>query len=90
MQRLPIGKTMSRKKLSFIDLFAGAGGLSLGLEEAGFNPVFVNELNPDAMESYLINRRDKFPYLDEFNEFDIKTLASAKNIANHFRRRLLV
>ena len=78
---------MSRKKLSFIDLFAGAGGLSLGLEEAGFNPVFVNELNPDAMESYLINRRDKFPYLDEFHEFDIKTLASA-NYINRLKNRL--
>jgi len=40
-----------------IDLFAGCGGLSLGLEQAGFNPVFVNELNRDAMESYLINRQ---------------------------------
>ena len=41
---------------TLIDLFAGCGGLSLGLEEAGFNPVFVNELNHDAMESYLLNR----------------------------------
>jgi len=39
-----------------VDLFAGCGGLSLGLENAGFEPVFVNELNADAMESYLLNR----------------------------------
>ena len=40
----------------FIDLFAGCGGLSLGLEMAGFEPIFVNELDPNAMQSYLINR----------------------------------
>lgn len=28
----------------------------MGLELAGFDPVFVNELNPDAMDSYLRNR----------------------------------
>ena len=32
-------------KKYFIDLFAGCGGLSLGLEQAGFTPAFVNELN---------------------------------------------
>lgn len=39
-----------------IDLFAGCGGLSLGLEAAGFTPVYVNELHPDAMETYVMNR----------------------------------
>ena len=33
-----------KKKLNFVDLFAGCGGLSLGLELAGFEPLFVNEL----------------------------------------------
>ncbi len=42
--------------LAMIDLFAGCGGLSLGMENAGFMPVFVNELNPDAMATYLANR----------------------------------
>ena len=32
-----------------IDLFAGCGGLSLGLEKAGFFPLYVNELNKDAL-----------------------------------------
>lgn len=39
-----------------IDLFAGCGGVSLGFEQAGFAPVFVNELNDDARQTYLINR----------------------------------
>lgn len=43
-------------KLSLVDLFAGCGGLSLGMENAGFVPVFVNELNKDAMATYLANR----------------------------------
>ena len=49
-------KQASRKKLKSIDLFAGCGGLSLGLEMAGFETVFVNELHPDAMQTFLVNR----------------------------------
>jgi DNA (cytosine-5)-methyltransferase 1 len=43
--------------LTTVDLFAGCGGLSLGLENAGFETVFVNELHPDAMGSFLLNRQ---------------------------------
>lgn len=39
-----------------VDLFAGCGGLSLGLEQAGFETVYVNELHPDAMSTFLLNR----------------------------------
>jgi DNA (cytosine-5)-methyltransferase 1 len=59
-------------KKTFIDLFAGCGGLSLGLENAGFEPLYVNELNKDAMESYLMNRRSRHPHLDKFKSYDIK------------------
>ena len=41
---------------TMVDLFAGCGGLSLGFENAAFTPVFVNELNPDALSTYLMNR----------------------------------
>jgi len=41
---------------SMVDLFAGCGGLSSGFENAGFTPVFVNELNDDARATYLTNR----------------------------------
>ncbi len=42
--------------LTMVDLFAGCGGLSLGMENAGFVPLFVNELNEHAMATYLANR----------------------------------
>ena len=65
------------KKYTFIDLFAGCGGLSLGLENAGFFPLFVNELNKDALETYLLNRDLEYPHLRaKYNSRDIKALVS--------------
>ena len=67
------------KKHTVVDLFAGCGGLSLGLEDAGFESVYVNELNNDALESYLMNRDKDNPYLRErFNSNDVKTMISNK------------
>ena len=57
-----------------IDLFAGCGGLSLGLERAGFRPLFVNELDRDAMATYLANRLRDHPHLVKNREFDIYSL----------------
>ena len=58
----------------FVDLFAGCGGLSLGLEKSGFTPAYVNEIDPDALESYLINRENEFPLLrKKYNSLDIQT-----------------
>lgn len=45
-------------KPTVIDLFAGCGGLGLGLEQAGFETIFVNELHHDALSTYLLNRSD--------------------------------
>lgn len=53
------------QKRYFADLFAGSGGLSLGLEQAGFSPILVNEINKSAMQTYLSNRDHLFPWLRE-------------------------
>ncbi len=42
-----------------IDLFSGCGGLSLGLEQAGFTPLLFSELNANAAETYIANREGK-------------------------------
>ncbi len=36
----------------FVSLYTGAGGLDLGFIAAGFIPVFANDINADAMDTY--------------------------------------
>ena len=48
-----------RNKYTFIDLFAGCGGLSLGLEQAGFEVVFMNEIVDTFASTYLANHHLK-------------------------------
>jgi DNA (cytosine-5)-methyltransferase 1 len=44
------------KKLTSIELFAGAGGLALGLEKAGFENILLSEINKNACETLRSNR----------------------------------
>ena len=37
------------------DLFCGAGGLSLGFQQAGFSIAFANDINPDYAKTYQLN-----------------------------------
>jgi len=41
--------------VKFVDLFAGAGGLSCGLEMAGFSPILANELVDQYAKTYQEN-----------------------------------
>ncbi|SIS41219.1 DNA cytosine methyltransferase [Neptunomonas antarctica] len=41
--------------MNHIELFSGCGGLSLGLERAGFELTFANELSPMAGETFAYN-----------------------------------
>ena len=43
------------RKHTFIDLFAGCGGLILGLEQAGAEPCFMNEVVPTYVGTYIHN-----------------------------------
>lgn len=47
---------MSKKKeYKFVDLFAGCGGLSVGLQQVGFTPWFVNEIVEQFCNTYKFN-----------------------------------
>ena len=41
-----------------IDLFAGCGGLTRGLEDSGFRCLAFNEINKDAADSFALNFPD--------------------------------
>lgn len=43
------------QKSKYVELFAGCGGLSLGLESAGWELEFANELSPMAAETFAYN-----------------------------------
>lgn len=62
-----------RRQLHCVDLFAGCGGLSLGLEEAGFKPLLFSEINPQAAETYIANRASSpiVPVGDVYNLTDL-------------------
>jgi DNA (cytosine-5)-methyltransferase 1 len=41
--------------LTVVELFCGAGGLSLGLQQAGFKPVYAIDNDPDSCATYSAN-----------------------------------
>lgn len=55
--------------MNYVELFAGCGGLSLGLKSVGFDLVMANELSPMAAESYALN----------FLKEDLQAQAASKN-----------
>ena len=45
-----------KKDYTLVELFAGAGGLAIGLEKAGFKSSLLNEIDKDACETLRQNR----------------------------------
>jgi DNA (cytosine-5)-methyltransferase 1 len=77
---------LSRNVLSVVDLFAGCGGFGLGLEQAGYRPIFVNELNRDARATYIINRKERYEWfaqdLDETSWLNPFSSADARKMVS--------
>ncbi len=57
-----------------VELFAGAGGLAIGMANAGFHHAAVIEWNPDACETFRENQRRHAHHIDEWpvHEADVR------------------
>lgn len=58
-----------------VELFAGAGGLALGLEKAGFAPALLNEIDKDACATLSANRPDWPVVKGDVSELNFEHLA---------------
>jgi len=62
------------RELNAISLFSGAGGLDLGVEQAGYDVVYAIEHDPIAVATLNLNRARWFPELAEVEPLDITQL----------------
>ena len=61
-------------KYSMIDLFAGAGGLSEGLEEAGFHGIFASEIVPQYADTYRRNHPNTTVMTQDIRKLDAENI----------------
>lgn len=55
---------MKKREINFVEFFAGAGGMSLGLKMAGWRPLAAVEIMPQAAETYKKNiPSNRYPHL---------------------------
>jgi DNA (cytosine-5)-methyltransferase 1 len=80
VRRAKKARRSPRKGLRAIDLFSGCGGLTLGLEQAGFNVLGAVEIDADAVETYKANHRGVL-----IKQGDIRQLS-----ARQFRQELKI
>lgn len=72
--------------IKFADFFCGAGGLSLGLVMAGYEPVLGVENNKYAYETYTKNLGKRFKKLKNFSNMDITQPENKKVIIDYLKK----
>lgn len=74
---------MPKHKYTFIDLFAGCGGLSLGLTQAGFECKWAIEIDPNASATYRHNLGDHL-VTEDVRNIDTKDVPQADVLVGGF------
>ncbi|GAB4191867.1 MAG: DNA cytosine methyltransferase [Roseiflexaceae bacterium] len=64
------------KRLTSIDLFAGAGGLSCGLEMAGFKTLFASDIHPVYCDTYQHNHPETYVYRKDIRDLPAEEVAA--------------
>jgi DNA (cytosine-5)-methyltransferase 1 len=76
---LPVKSGTPQDLFTFIDLFAGIGGIRIGFEKNGGKCLFTSEWNPFSQKTYL----DNFPVTDGHQMVGDITRFDEKEIPNH-------
>lgn len=80
---------MKNEKFDYIDLFAGCGGLSLGLHNSGWKGLFAIEKSPDAFETMkhnLIDRVNHFSWVPWLQQRQYSIYTILKNYKNELKK----
>lgn len=79
---------MAKEQYTVIDLFAGAGGLSLGLYQAGWHGLFAIEKNSFAFETLKYNLIDNKKHFD-WPEWLPQTAHDINEVLNKYSKQLI-
>lgn len=66
---------------TFLDIFSGCGGMSLGLVLSGWKPIGAIEINKAAIETY----KNNFSFGEIIFNLDITKKETKKKIINHYK-----
>ena len=64
----------TQKKITFIDLFAGIGGMRIAFELAGAECVFTSEWDKFAVQTYVANHGVRHPIYGDIKDVDPKSV----------------
>jgi len=73
---------MQDSKYKFIDLFSGCGGLSLGFEMAGYQPLLAIDNWQDALDTYKYNNSNARTLCADISKINPKSIKKEYNIDN--------
>ncbi len=68
---------MNRRTFCAIDLFSGCGGLSCGLEDAGFHVIAAIESNAEAAATYSLNHPTTKVIIEDICKLDARAVKKA-------------
>lgn len=71
-----------KRRYTSIELFAGGGGLALGLERAGFEHVLLNEFMPEACETLRTNRPNWNVVEGDVSKIDFRKMRGAVDVVS--------
>lgn len=70
------------KRFKSIELFAGAGGLALGLEQSGFKHIGLLEMDKNAANTLKFNRPNWYVLQEDISNISTQNLLEIFNIKN--------